>query len=665
MDAHQKQSPFAEKQSSRTTGIVERLSHNEHDVALNTNDQTDVPATTMAAPVLATSAVAYNTGRLSESSDMPPKAHSTISDMMKHAKVDQVFLDDNMDAKPAAASVSTTGATAATKSLKGSIPGDKMSYEEQISMAVSLKTRWNVAAESEATVICTSASVAAASVASPMEAEVAGNSLEYSGAGKPSEPSMGAETVTDKDKTDLEAIDCIRSDNQVPASKDEVPMAQAVDEDAEILRIEEELTNAREEGRRAALQPVDFVQAVVVEPKDQEIEQASAKKRLAAGCVLGVAALAVVVVSVMLFGGDDTSSPTTKPPIDEIIDLNRTDFPLVKYRCFENSTVLESVLDEYLGARDGNFMIPDFGPIKDWCVSKIQNFDYLFSTDRNINASTFDGSLLRWDVSNATSMKYMFAGAKSFVGTGLSAWNVANVVSLEGMFQDAISFNEDISKWNVSKVVTTASMFDGAIAFRGLGLDLWRLSECVDLSRMFRGASAFDANLVDWDVSSAVRMDYMFSDATSFVGHGLETWDVSNVQNMTGMFKGIGSLFDVDVTLWDVSSVVYMSRMFDGATGFRGLGLSSWNVSQAQDLSYMFSGASLMNADLSSWDLRSATTLEQMFFSAKSFKQNLCSWGSRLSPSVNTAYMFYETSCPYSRSPTLTSTPAGPFCLIC
>ena len=80
----------------------------------------------------------------------------------------------------------------------------------------------------------------------------------------------------------------------------------------------------------------------------------------------------------------------------------------------------------------------------------------------------------------------MFAGATSYNGD-LSSWNVSNVEIMECMFSDAASYNGDLSSWDVSNVVNMECMFSGATSFdRHLG-GAWSTSTASKLI-MFRNS---------------------------------------------------------------------------------------------------------------------------------------------------------------------------------
>ena len=67
------------------------------------------------------------------------------------------------------------------------------------------------------------------------------------------------------------------------------------------------------------------------------------------------------------------------------------------------------------------------------------------------DATSFNQSLNKWDVSNVRHMREMFKGATSF-NQPLNNWNVSNVTFMNRMFNGARSFNQPLNNWNVSNV---------------------------------------------------------------------------------------------------------------------------------------------------------------------------------------------------------------------
>lgn len=104
------------------------------------------------------------------------------------------------------------------------------------------------------------------------------------------------------------------------------------------------------------------------------------------------------------------------------------------------------------------------------------------------DATSFNGDISDWDVSNVTDMRYMFQGATSFNGD-ISGWDVSNVTSMYAMFYEATSFNGDLSAWGA------------------------KLGNVTSMRYMFKGATSFDQDLGGWDIGSVEDMTGMLDNS--------------------------------------------------------------------------------------------------------------------------------------------------------
>jgi len=239
--------------------------------------------------------------------------------------------------------------------------------------------------------------------------------------------------------------------------------------------------------------------------------------------------------------------------------------------------------------------------------------------------------------SGLTSTRFLFNGASSFNGD-ISSWDVSNVTDMRGMFFDATSFAGNLEYWDVSNVTDMSFMFSKATSFNG-NLNSWEVGSVTTMEGMFDGASAFNQDLNSWNVNHVTNMVHMFRQATSFNGD-ISNWNVSNVTNMRGIFAQ-ASLFNGDISAWNVSSVIYMDYMFTSAESFN-QNLNSWNVSGVTAMDGMFSKATSFNGDIRDWDVGNVGPMDYMFQEAESFNRNISNWD--VSSATSMRYMFSDAS---------------------
>jgi|GEM_PF-1160470 surface protein len=254
---------------------------------------------------------------------------------------------------------------------------------------------------------------------------------------------------------------------------------------------------------------------------------------------------------------------------------------------------------------------------------------------------TFNQPIGRWDVSDVTNMRYMFAGynGKRPICSGLTAaetegrcpegwgiissmrfnqdiskWDVSSVTNMEAMFSHAAMFNQPINDWDVSNVESMRSMFDNFLksiliyAINGTQLDETKIW----------ANSRFDQPLDKWDVSSVKDMAYMFRGHLTF-NQPVGNWDVSSVTSMESMFEWNYS-FNQNIFLWLFRGNLDLrntKKMFSYAQSFNNgqpknsttKSIAStdgeWGAKNLTDVSSMFFGAVSFNQDISNWDVSS------------------------------------------------------------
>ena len=123
--------------------------------------------------------------------------------------------------------------------------------------------------------------------------------------------------------------------------------------------------------------------------------------------------------------------------------------------------------------------------------------------------TAFNGEIGNWNISNVTSLFYMFlqSGFNKYIGD----WNTTNVTNMQGVFEST-AFNQNIGNWNTSNVTTMLGMF----AYN----------------------SAFNQNIGNWNTSNVTNMSYMFDNATAF-NQDISNWDINQVTTFSNFMPGV------------------------------------------------------------------------------------------------------------------------------
>ena len=231
---------------------------------------------------------------------------------------------------------------------------------------------------------------------------------------------------------------------------------------------------------------------------------------------------------------------------------------IYNFNCIDTSAItdMSNLFKDLYDKLENN----DFDVSK-WNVSNVTDMKYLFAYCKK-----FNGDLSKWNVSNVTNMMGMFGGCESFEGKGIENWDVSKVEIVEEMFCACLKLNTDFSNLKLKKIYSTENMFYNCIEFEGKGLEKWDVSNIVNMSGMFQGCRNLDCYLSKWNISKVKNMQSMFYECINFTGKGLENWNISNVKSMVYMFYGCYNFNCDNVKNWKVNDSCNISAMFNKCT---------------------------------------------------------------------------------------------------
>ena len=183
----------------------------------------------------------------------------------------------------------------------------------------------------------------------------------------------------------------------------------------------------------------------------------------------------------------------------------------------------------------------------------------------------------------------MFFNCTSITTVGrMNEWNLSGVTKLNSMFGMGVGggttgiglFNQNIGAWNVSNVDDFNNMFRFTAQFNNGGspdIQNWNVSSAISMEGMFSRANRFNQPIANWErstpgntstLANVTNMANMFSSSNNPLGFNqpIGNWNVSSVQNMSALFYR--SPFNQDIGNWNVSNVTLFGTLFGSAAAF-------------------------------------------------------------------------------------------------
>jgi hypothetical protein len=208
---------------------------------------------------------------------------------------------------------------------------------------------------------------------------------------------------------------------------------------------------------------------------------------------------------------------------------------------------------------------------------------------------------------------FKFDGSKGLKSITISNFNTSGWDAIipnpsssfgEMMFRDCTALTTIDSRMPVKSM---KQFLQGCTIYNGLGVASINTTGIKRFDNCFGGCSAFNqVGIRNWNMSSATNLNYMFSSATSFTDGGIADWGpaLGNVTNFSNCFVN-ASQFNANIGNWDVSSANFsangLDKMFSGASLFS-QDLTGWCVTDFPSEPSGFSAnSSLTNVQLPVW----------------------------------------------------------------
>ena len=148
----------------------------------------------------------------------------------------------------------------------------------------------------------------------------------------------------------------------------------------------------------------------------------------------------------------------------------------------------------------------------------------------------------------------MFRESVTSSSLSIGNWNVSNVTSMGYMFNNATNFNQDIGGWNTSAVTNMSSIFNSAANFNQ-DIGGWNTSAVTNMGTMFSNARGFKQNICIWNVSVGTTLSSMFNNATSMLDTFSSIPGMAATPEISFFNQPDGPY--LDVILGDVSVALY------------------------------------------------------------------------------------------------------------
>ena len=218
-------------------------------------------------------------------------------------------------------------------------------------------------------------------------------------------------------------------------------------------------------------------------------------------------------------------------------------------------------------------------------TSKVTTMDAIFSNNFELEEVIF-GNI---DTSKVTNLAKMFMNAKSIKKIDLSMLNTNKVTNMSQMFDGCLSLIDLNVKFDTTNVTNMKRMFAKMSSIENLDISNFNTSKVTNMTEMFiEDSSLINLNLGRLNTSKVTEMADMFRTCSKIKHIDVSSFNTSNVVNMKGVFNGMNSLESIDVSNFDTSKATNMQGMFSGLNLVKTIDVSNFKTSKVTNMAWMF-----------------------------------------------------------------------------
>ena len=202
-----------------------------------------------------------------------------------------------------------------------------------------------------------------------------------------------------------------------------------------------------------------------------------------------------------------------------------------------------------------------------------------------------------WNMSNCTSIDYMFRGCTNLINLNIPNWNVSNISNFAGAFFNCENLSVlNVSNWRPINAVNMQTMFKNCSKLTELNISNWgTLSKVSTLYSTFDGCSSLTELVLPAFTSTLTDMETTFAYCTNLTTLDLSNCDLSNAvfrntfnttTNLTNINSGTNISNDImfsDCNKLTVTSLLSIINNLATVTGSKTLTLGSTNLAKLTD----------------------------------------------------------------------------------